>query len=212
MINTLPSIPLPMPSLVLTTLRNVKLPTSSGLTVKLRTKAFELFPEIARPLFKAIPLTWQSYVLLPLLENIFAQAIDEGDFDFLHNKWLAIEINDLALSWWLSFDGAKLIMANEAIANELMAKSKIADVTFAANGDDLLLIAGRKQDPDTLFFQRRLTISGDTELGLEVKNLIDGLDLDQLPKSINTVVNTLATWLNDPCLNDHNLQVATDEH
>jgi predicted lipid carrier protein YhbT len=33
------------------------------------------------------------------------------------------------------------------------------------------MIAARKQDPDTLFFQRRLVIEGDTELGLYVKNL-----------------------------------------
>ena len=66
------------------------------------------------------------------------------------------------------------------------------DVGFKASGDDLLLIAGRKQDPDTLFFQRRLQIEGDTELGLEVKNLIDAIDLDQLPSSVHKIINMLA--------------------
>lgn len=43
------------------------------------------------------------------------------------------------------------------------------------------MIAGRKEDPDTLFFQRRLSIQGDTELGLEVKNLLDNIDFDNMP-------------------------------
>jgi O2-independent ubiquinone biosynthesis accessory factor UbiT len=42
-------------------------------------------------------------------------------------------------------------------------------------------MAGRFEDPDTLFFQRRLVIEGDTELGLGVKNFLDGLDEERLP-------------------------------
>jgi predicted lipid carrier protein YhbT len=34
----------------------------------------------------------------------------------------------------------------------------------------------RQQDPDTLFFHRKLAIEGDTELGLVVKNLLDRID------------------------------------
>jgi predicted lipid carrier protein YhbT len=37
-------------------------------------------------------------------------------------------------------------------------------------------LAERKQDPDQLFFQRRLVIEGDTELGLALKNLLDSLE------------------------------------
>jgi predicted lipid carrier protein YhbT len=57
-----------------------------------------------------------------------------------------------------------------------------ADVSFSADASDLLMIAARKQDPDTLFFQRRLVIEGDTELGLYVKNLMDAIELEQMPK------------------------------
>ena len=35
----------------------------------------------------------------------------------------------------------------------------------------------RQEDPDTLFFHRRLSIEGDTELGLLVKNLLDRIEL-----------------------------------
>jgi len=44
--------------------------------------------------------------------------------------------------------------------------------------DDFWRLASRSEDPDTLFFQRRLTIEGETETGLMIKNLLDGLDYD----------------------------------
>ena len=34
----------------------------------------------------------------------------------------------------------------------------------------------REEDPDTLFFNRKLHIEGDTELGLITKNLLDSVD------------------------------------
>ena len=43
---------------------------------------------------------------------------------------------------------------------------------------DLLALASRAEDPDTLFFQRRLALEGDTAIGLRVKNLLDALDFD----------------------------------
>lgn len=50
------------------------------------------------------------------------------------------------------------------------------DVTISATASDFLALALRREDPDTLFFSRRLTIEGDTEVGLLLKNTLDGLD------------------------------------
>ena len=36
----------------------------------------------------------------------------------------------------------------------------------------------RREDPDTLFFTRRLVLEGDTALGLEIKNALDALGWD----------------------------------
>jgi hypothetical protein len=41
----------------------------------------------------------------------------------------------------------------------------------------LCAAGARQQDPDTLFFSRRLAMEGDTELGLLVKNTIDAIEL-----------------------------------
>jgi predicted lipid carrier protein YhbT len=51
-----------------------------------------------------------------------------------------------------------------------------ADLTIAASAYDFMLLARRQEDPDTLFFSRRLSMEGDTELGLLVKNTLDAIE------------------------------------
>ena len=58
--------------------------------------------------------------------------------------------------------------------------SQSADVTLGASLADYLVLARRQEDPDTLFFQRRLVIEGDTEVGLALKNLLDATDPAEL--------------------------------
>lgn len=158
------------------------------LPLKFKASLIDVMPRILRPSLRFLPFRAQKSLLIPALHSIFSEAIKDDDFEFLQGKWLKISIIDLQLDWWLSFDQDQLIMAapDDNIAE---------DVSFSANGDDLILIAGRKQDPDTLFFQRRLKIEGDTELGLEVKNLIDAIDIDQLPSSVHSLVDFSANFL-----------------
>ena len=53
-----------------------------------------------------------------------------------------------------------------------------SDVTIRGALEEFWRLATRAEDPDTLFFSRRLAIEGDTETGLHVKNLLDALDYD----------------------------------
>jgi predicted lipid carrier protein YhbT len=162
------------------------------LPLKIRVRMIEVMPKILRPSLRLLPFVAQKSVLLPALSSVFHEAIEDGDFEFLQGRWLKIAIIDLELTWWLSFDDNKLVMASK---EEMFENNITEDVSFSATGDDLVLIAGRKQDPDTLFFQRRLKIEGDTELGLEVKNLIDAIDIDQLPSSVHSLVEYSANFL-----------------
>ena len=50
------------------------------------------------------------------------------------------------------------------------------EVLIAATLHDFGLLATRREDPDTLFFGRRLFMEGDTELGLFIKNTLDAID------------------------------------
>lgn len=53
-----------------------------------------------------------------------------------------------------------------------------ADVTISGNFIDFWQLATRQEDPDTLFFRRRLSIEGETETGVHIKNLLDALEYD----------------------------------
>jgi len=170
----------------------LNLKPAEKLPLKLRARMMEVMPKILRPSLRLLPFNIQKTVLLPALTSIFREALEDGDFEFLQGKWLKIVITDLELTWWLSFDENRLVMAS---SSEMAENNNCEDVSFSATGDDLILIAGRKQDPDTLFFQRRLKIEGDTELGLEVKNLIDAIDIDQLPSSVHSLVDFSANFL-----------------
>lgn len=55
------------------------------------------------------------------------------------------------------------------------------DLAFAANLSAYLQLLARQEDPDTLFFNRELEITGDTELGLIAKNMLDAVEWPKLP-------------------------------
>lgn len=94
-------------------------------------------------------------------------------------------MRDIGLRWFTSVENDRLIVRETAEA----------DVSFSADASDLLMIAARKQDPDTLFFQRRLVIEGDTELGLYVKNLMDAIELEQMPKALRMMLMQMADFV-----------------
>lgn len=54
------------------------------------------------------------------------------------------------------------------------------DLRLAANSVDFMRMMTREEDPDTLFFNRKLQIEGDTELGLITKNLLNCVEWDKL--------------------------------
>ncbi len=54
------------------------------------------------------------------------------------------------------------------------------DLVISATARDFLALMLREEDPDTLFFSRRLLMEGDTDLGLLVKNTLDAVELPRL--------------------------------
>lgn len=153
---------------------------------KIRTHLVQNAAQILRPPVQILPKYVQNRVLFEGLKQVFWESLEDGDFEFLQDKWLKVSISDLDLDWFISYQDERLLVS-ESIEKH--------DVSFSGCLNDLVLIAGRKEDPDTLFFQRRLSIEGDTELGLEIKNLMDSVDLDALPKSLTIILNQLADFV-----------------
>nr|WP_272502308.1 SCP2 domain-containing protein [Klebsiella pneumoniae] len=134
---------------------------------------------------KLAPFALKRQVLEQVLSWQFRQALAEGELEFLEGRWLSIHVRDIGLLWYTSVVDGRLVVSQQADA----------DVSFSADASDLLMIAARKQDPDTLFFQRRLVIEGDTELGLYVKNLMDAIELKQMPKALRVMLLQLADFV-----------------
>ncbi|MDP2809567.1 MAG: SCP2 sterol-binding domain-containing protein [Rhodocyclaceae bacterium] len=59
------------------------------------------------------------------------------------------------------------------------------DLTISARSRDFIALLVREEDPDTLFFSRRLLMEGETDLGLLVKNTLDGIDLPRLDPALH---------------------------
>ena len=112
--------------------------------------------------------------------------MDDGEIDFLDEKIAEVEIRDIEAKWYFTKIGQQLVMLDLEKAQSI---SPVPDVIFSASVDALVLMASQKIDPDTLFFNRKLRITGDTELGLEIKNLFDQFDLELLDKPFRKVLD-----------------------
>jgi len=123
------------------------------------------------PLASHVPFAAQRLALEQALNRLLAVPLAEGAFEVLEGRWLRLQVADLGLGWNLTCREGRLAIQAQAPV----------EASISGNWRDFLLLASRQEDPDTLFFRRRLVIEGDTELGLAVKNLIDALDPDSLP-------------------------------
>ncbi len=114
-----------------------------------------------------IPIPLKQLIAEAPLNRLFAEAVADGEFDEFEGRKIRLEINGgqpgVTLGFW---------------AGRLRVLSGPGDATIRGSLSAFKTLAERKQDPDQLFFQRRLVIEGDTELGLGLKNLLDSMDWD----------------------------------
>jgi predicted lipid carrier protein YhbT len=137
-------------------------------------------PEFIRPLAKKIagipgrlvPYEVQKPVLSAVLNQAFREPLQHGELDFLDGASVRIRITDLCIDWLISVGNDSFTPLDRELKD---------DVCISGESPDFIMLATRKADPDTLFFQRKIRIEGDTELGLGVKNTMDSMDWDDLP-------------------------------
>jgi predicted lipid carrier protein YhbT len=86
----------------------------------------------------------------------------------LEGKVVAIVIEDANITVPLAFRNGRLEPAPRREPN----------VTLRGKLAAFRVLALRREDPDALFFDRRLAIEGETETGLLVKNFLDAFEFD----------------------------------
>ena len=89
----------------------------------------------------------------------------------LLGKRLAIRVSDAGLTLRFAYNDRGFHPSFDSAA---------ADMTITARTRDYLALLTREEDADTLFFNRRLQMQGETELGLLVKNTLDAIELPPL--------------------------------
>lgn len=135
------------------------------------------------------PWLVKKYCIQKWMQHSFQSSIRNGDLIFFENKSLNLIVSDIKLRFNITMKNNQLHI-NEYNSNY--------DCEFTGNFYDLLLIAAQKRDPDTLFFQRKLMISGDTELGLSIKNWLASLDFNtSLHPITKDIFEKITPWIDE---------------
>ncbi|WP_051603272.1 ubiquinone anaerobic biosynthesis accessory factor UbiT [Simplicispira psychrophila] len=139
------------------------------------TASVPLFPTtVPAPvaaLLSRLPAFPGSALLTTALNVSIARQLPSDVGALLLNKRLRIRVTDARVTFDFTWTGG---------AFAPRARHAEIDLCISASAHDFLRLAQRQEDPDTLFFNRRLSMEGDTELGLVVKNTLDALELPVL--------------------------------
>ena len=130
--------------------------------------SFTLPAPVAQILGK-LPVQPGSMLFAAGLEFVVRSHLPEDVLESLRDRALAIVVTDAGLRFCFSWNGQRFVA--------WPVGSRTPDLTISASAADFLRLARRQEDPDTLFFSRRLVMEGDTELGLLVKNTLDAFDV-----------------------------------
>ena len=119
-------------------------------------------------LFSILPSYPPSLAFSLILDLVLGNIAKEESMAPLAGKTIRIDVPDLGLKldFRVDRDGFSPARSNAA-----------PDLSVSANLADFILLAARHEDPDTLFFSRRLLVEGDTELGLAAKNTLDAMEI-----------------------------------
>lgn len=139
------------------------------------------FPRALGRLIEHLPTWPTSFTFSCILDMALRQVIKRRDLQALYGKRVAIHVTDVGLHLYFTVKSNGFSAASGNVT---------PDLAISATAHDFYLLAMRKEDSDTLFFNRRLVVEGDTELGLVAKNTLDAienpmLDIEQmLPKHL----------------------------
>lgn len=139
-------------------------------------------------LIAALPTYPASLGFVAVCNLIAWPGLRDQDWTPVIGRRLCLQVQDLGLRVYFS-------LGSDGFRAEAGGRPA---TTFSATARDLARLALRLEDPDTLFFDRRLRIEGDTDLGLRVKNMLDAVELDTaaaaMPLGLGSLIMTLRHW------------------
>ena len=139
-------------------------------------KKSPLLPAILRLPLGITPAALHNRVFVAAINRLFKQELLDDELDFLQDKVVVIQVTDAGLQLRFTLKGQQIKSCHPECSTDLSISGTVYD---------FLLLVSRREDPDTLFFNRRLKLGGDTELGLYVKNFLDAMDMTERWSMIN---------------------------
>ncbi len=119
--------------------------------------------------------------------HLLKNQLQQGELDFLQGQCWEITLSDVPLTFYLGLENRRRRVTRE---------SRSPDVAFRGPLDSFLVLTLQWEDPDSLFFNRRLMVTGDTELGLEIKNFMHGIEATEiLPEPVYRILAALCRTL-----------------
>lgn len=117
-----------------------------------------------------VPDKVHTYLLSRLGGHLLKGQEITSRLDFMEGKRLKLTIRDTGNCW-------KFVIRDNRLVDDMKPKN-ISDVHIQGDLKTFLLLATGNEDPDSLFFSRHLSLEGNTEDGLYIKNLFDAMDFD----------------------------------
>lgn len=127
-----------------------------------------LIPKQVGSVLSKLPGYPQSVLFVQAINLAIGNTLRSETLQPLRGKLMSIRVTDAGVSYYFTLNHKGMVACSRTAQPAL---------TISASAYDFLMLALRKEDPDTLFFSRRLCMEGDTELGLLVKNTLDALEL-----------------------------------
>jgi O2-independent ubiquinone biosynthesis accessory factor UbiT len=131
-----------------------------------------VMPVFLKKVVGLLPAKPPAWLLVNTLNQLLRKQILLADMSLLAGRYFRIVVTDLGLNLCFSATEKHFVMADTVA---------MVDLCLSANTADFMKMLLRQEDPDTLFFNRKLKIEGDTELGLVVKNSLDSIDWSTIP-------------------------------
>ena len=130
-------------------------------------------PAFVASLGRALPQWPHTLVLVSGLNAALKmRLLPESELAALEDKLFRVRVLDTG--------GEACYTYRTGLFRPVLRPEREPDLAFAANLSAYLQLLARQEDPDTLFFSRELEITGDTELGLIVKNMLDAVEWPQI--------------------------------
>lgn len=141
-------------------------------------------PQLLSRVATRMPLKLNQLVVEKLINTVFAEQLAAGDFEFLSQRVLQVEIIDAGLFVGLSHQQGRIVCTHF----DRLARVPV-DATLSIDSLNAIQLIQQEVDPDTLFFQRKLKINGDTELAHHAKNTIDTLNPELIPPFMLKIID-----------------------